>query len=272
MESCNCILKFCLLYDGERLLPLFLSCYVVGSCTCRSWFLINSKLNTGLINFKLMEKVCDVRKNDWNKVSQNIIEEFSWKLQWPVYKNNTVHSLFIFRSKTFYRVPNLLWNEVFSEMKSSLKLVAIFELFVRLAFDFLDWNFLVFELVIIFELFYWPSTFQIRIFLVFSETRGRLWTVRPAFDFPDWNFFSLRTVRPAFNFPDWLEFFSSSDSLKACVVMTFRITWIFFVFKLFKGVILTFRIDLNFFSLRTCSRFRTRDGLWTVRPAFDFTD
>ena len=90
MASCNCILKFCLLYDGERLLPLFLSCYVVGSCACRSWFLINSKLNTGPINFKLMQKVCDVRRNDWNKVSQNITEEFSWKLQWPVYKNNTV--------------------------------------------------------------------------------------------------------------------------------------------------------------------------------------
>ena len=93
MESCNSILKFCLLYDGERLLPLFLSCYVVGSCACRSWFLINSKWNTEPIKFKLMQKVCDVHRNYWNKVSQNITEEFSWKLQWPVYKNNTVHRI-----------------------------------------------------------------------------------------------------------------------------------------------------------------------------------
>ena len=46
-----------LLYAGERLLPLFLSCYVVGSCACRSWFLINSRWNTGPIKFKLMQKV-----------------------------------------------------------------------------------------------------------------------------------------------------------------------------------------------------------------------
>ena len=31
--------------------------------------------------------------------------------------------------KTFSRVLNLLWNEVFSEMKSSLKFVVVFELF-----------------------------------------------------------------------------------------------------------------------------------------------
>ena len=67
-------------------LPFFLSCYVVGSCACRSWFLMNSKWNTGPIKFKLMQKVHDVRRNDWNKVSQNITEEFSWKWKWPVKK------------------------------------------------------------------------------------------------------------------------------------------------------------------------------------------
>ena len=36
------------------------------------------------MKFKLMQKVHDVRKNDLNKVSQNITVEFSWKLQWPV--------------------------------------------------------------------------------------------------------------------------------------------------------------------------------------------
>ena len=71
-------------YSIERLLPLFLPFYVVGSCGCRSWFLINSKWNTGWITFKLTQNVYDVRMNDWNKVSQNITEEFSWKLQWPV--------------------------------------------------------------------------------------------------------------------------------------------------------------------------------------------
>ena len=79
-----------LLYAGERLLPFFLSCYIVGSCACRSWFLIDSKWNTGQIKFKLMQKMRDVCSNDWNKVSQNVTEEFSWKVQWPVYKNNTV--------------------------------------------------------------------------------------------------------------------------------------------------------------------------------------
>ena len=37
-----------------------------------------------------MQKVRDVRSNDWNKVSQKVTEEFSWKLQGPVYKNNKV--------------------------------------------------------------------------------------------------------------------------------------------------------------------------------------
>ena len=38
----------------------------------------------------LLEKQRDVCRNDWNKISQNVTEEFSWKLQWPVYKNNMV--------------------------------------------------------------------------------------------------------------------------------------------------------------------------------------
>ena len=37
---------------------------VVGSCACRSWFLMNSKGNTGPIKFKLMQKVHDVRRNE----------------------------------------------------------------------------------------------------------------------------------------------------------------------------------------------------------------
>ena len=88
-----------------------------------------------------------------------------------------IHSLFISWMKTFSRVPNLLWNEVFSEVKSSLRInlnffhlwtwtrprppwpqsqpqsllwrcgsglvpdlrrICVFELFLRLAFDFPD--------------------------------------------------------------------------------------------------------------------------------------
>ena len=35
-----------------------------------------------------MQKVRDVYRN---KVPQNVTEEFSWKLQWPVNKNNMVY-------------------------------------------------------------------------------------------------------------------------------------------------------------------------------------
>ena len=28
-----------------------------------------------------MHKLCDVRRKEWNKVSQNVTEKFSWKLQ-----------------------------------------------------------------------------------------------------------------------------------------------------------------------------------------------
>ena len=35
-----------------------------------------------------MQKVHDLRRTDWNKVSQNITEEFSWKLQYLFKKNN----------------------------------------------------------------------------------------------------------------------------------------------------------------------------------------
>ena len=137
MESCNSILKFCLLYVGERLLPLFLPCYVVGSCACSSWFLINSKWNTLWITFKLMQNVYDVRRNDWNKVSQNITEEFSWKLQWPVYKNNTVSMLnsfdmfnarkiqefVMFISRLFLRYPREAFCPLIYEYNISMYLI-----------------------------------------------------------------------------------------------------------------------------------------------------
>ena len=79
-----------LLLYAKDFLTFFLSCYVVRSCAGRSWFLINSKWNTGGIKFKLMQKVRHVLTNDWNKVSQNFTEDVSWKLQWPFYKNNAV--------------------------------------------------------------------------------------------------------------------------------------------------------------------------------------
>ena len=41
-----------------------------------------------------MQKVHDVCRNNWNNVSKNVTEEFSWKLQWPVYKNNMVQEYF----------------------------------------------------------------------------------------------------------------------------------------------------------------------------------
>ena len=86
------------------MLPFFLACYVVGSCACRSWFFINSKWNTGPIKFKLMQKVRDACRNGWNKVSQNVTEEFSWKLQWPVYKNNMVSLCRCLRENAYNQV------------------------------------------------------------------------------------------------------------------------------------------------------------------------
>ena len=92
MESCNWMLKFCYYVLERDSFLSFLPCYIVGNCAGRSWFLINSKWNAGPIQFKLVLKVCYIFMNDWNKVSQNVTEEFSWKLQWPVYKNNTVYA------------------------------------------------------------------------------------------------------------------------------------------------------------------------------------
>ena len=34
------------------------------------------------MKFKLIQKMHDVCRNDRNKVSENVTEEFSWKLQW----------------------------------------------------------------------------------------------------------------------------------------------------------------------------------------------
>ena len=105
-----------------------------------------------------------------------------------------------------------------------------FELFIRQSFDFPDgldffhlrtlrtlwrrgrlwtvrwtdlrlsgstWIYLVFKLVVVFELvnvfklFDRPSTFQIWIFSSSLRRRGHLWTVRLAFNFPNWNFSSF---------------------------------------------------------------------------------
>ena len=41
---------------------------------------------------------------------ENVLQSQS-SLKW------LIHSLFISRSKTFYRVPNFLWNEVFSDTR-----------------------------------------------------------------------------------------------------------------------------------------------------------
>ena len=76
-------------------------------------------------------------------VLQSTQSSLKWSLLWKEVFSETrgclrtlgmrgwlwIHSLFISRSKTFSKVPNLLWNKVVSEMKSSLKLCAVFELF-----------------------------------------------------------------------------------------------------------------------------------------------
>ena len=96
------------------------------------------------------------------------------------------------------------------------------------------------------------------------QRRGRLWTR-----------FWLQTLqRRGRDFPDRLEFFSSSNSSKAWSWLS-RYTWIFLVFELFKGVVVfapvfdfklfkgkvvTFRMDLNFFSLRRRGRRPLKGG------------
>ena len=121
-----------------------------------------------------------------------------------------IHSFFISRTKTFYRVPNLLWNEVFSEtrgfefihssfperkhsVESSLKLVVIFKLFEGMVgFEYIDSSFPKHkhspEYPISFEMK--SSLKLVAVFELF---------VRPALDFPGrlgrhWTRFCLRTL------------------------------------------------------------------------------
>ena len=128
-----------------------------------------------------------------------------------------IHSLW----KTFSRVPNLLWNEVFSETRCHLPALRrigwlwIHSLFISRSKMFsrvpnLLWNEVFSETggrlwtlqrrgwLWIHSLFISRSKTFSRVpnllwNEVFSETRGHLWTIRLAFDFPDWNFFSLQT-------------------------------------------------------------------------------
>ena len=69
------------------------------------------KGNTGQIKFKLMKKVHDVCGNDWNKASQNVAEELSWKVQWPVYKNNMVVAVYL-ECKIFALMSNFYISTV----------------------------------------------------------------------------------------------------------------------------------------------------------------
>ena len=133
---------------------------------------------------------------------ENILQSNQSSLKW------WIHSLFIFRSKTFYRA-NLLWNDeyihssfhdwkrspepILSEMKSSLKLVAL----NTFTLHFLIKNALQSTKS---SLKWWKHSLFISRSKAFSRvpdfpdrpeffslrTRGHLWTVRPAFNFPDW--------------------------------------------------------------------------------------
>ena len=76
------------------LLSFFVSCYVVGSCACRGWFLTNSNLSTGPIKFKLTHKKCVMHVGMIETRSLERIERFPWKYQWPIYENNLVYYSF----------------------------------------------------------------------------------------------------------------------------------------------------------------------------------
>ena len=87
-----------------------------------------------------------------------------------------IHSSFPMRAKTFLRVPNLLWNEVFSEIKSTLKW-NLFETRGRLRTLWRrSWLW-------IYSLFISRPKMFSRVpnllwNKVFSKTRGSLWTFR----------------------------------------------------------------------------------------------
>ena len=138
-------------------------------------------LNTFTLHFPSENVLHSTRSSlKWNLIWNEVFSETHGRLR--TFQRHGwlwIHSLLIFRSKTFSRVPNLLSNEVFSETRGRLWTVCSTDL--RLSGS--TWIF-------------WTL-----------QRRDRLQTVRPAFDFPDWNFFSLWTVWPAFYFPDWPEFF-----------------------------------------------------------------
>ena len=129
---------------------------------------------------------------------ENILQSQS-SLKW------WIHSLFISQSKTFSRVPNLLWNEVFSETRGGL------ELFVRPAFDFPD-----------------------RLEFFCLGTGSRL-----ASHLVCLNTFTL-------HFPNENVLRSTQSSLKWSLLWT----------EVFSEVKSSFRIDLNFFRLRTRTQSR----------------
>ena len=78
----------------------------------------------------------------------------------------------------------------------------------------------------------------------------------------------LWTVRPTFNFPDRLEFFSSSNSSKEWSYLNcstgLRLsgsTWIFFVFKLFEGVVNSTCTSIGSFP-QTCNLSSLLHAFW----------
>ena len=120
-----------------------------------------------------------------------------------------IHSPFISRSKTFSRVTSLPWNNeyihssfperkrssepIFSEMMNTFPLhFPIENVLQSTRLSRSTWIFLVFVLVVVFEL---VAAFQL--------------SVRPAFDFPDWNFFRRR-----FNLHFDRQFSSDTQSFK----------------------------------------------------------
>ena len=85
----------------------------LSSDTSKAWL----ALNTFTLHFPI------------ENVLQSTQSSLKWSLLWNLWSSSTlerhgwlwIHSLFISRSKTFSRVPNLLWNEVFSETRGRLR-------------------------------------------------------------------------------------------------------------------------------------------------------
>ena len=158
---------------------LFLSCYVVGNCACRSWFLMNSKWNTRPIKFKLMKKVYDVCMNDWNKVSQNITEEFLWESQWPVKKTTRYIKLQIYKHFTFINL--------FKDLASYSWRILTVSSGSWSCPNFRTW-WAACDLGLVVDedqsqRISRPDRTRFRLWTL--QRRGRHWTVRMTFDFPD---------------------------------------------------------------------------------------